>query len=99
MSPWARRPGGAGLTLAGKGGLTVTGAETDACIRSNIHGAFTRGYDVTLISGAHTASDMTGRGAQPPEMAIANVNLYWQFQSAPGRTAAVVAATEVSFNG
>jgi nicotinamidase-related amidase len=37
------------------GRLVVTGAESDACIRSTIHGAFTRGYDVTLVADAHTA--------------------------------------------
>lgn len=33
------------------GRLVVAGAESDACIRSTIHGAFTRGYDVTLAIG------------------------------------------------
>jgi nicotinamidase-related amidase len=33
------------------GRLIVTGAETDACIRSTPHGAFARGYDVTLVGG------------------------------------------------
>ncbi|MDX6276834.1 MAG: hypothetical protein QOJ72_962, partial [Nocardioidaceae bacterium] len=37
------------LAGAGVGRLVVAGAETDACIRSTIHGAFTRGYDVTLV--------------------------------------------------
>ena len=36
------------LAEAGIGRLVVTGAQTDACIRSTIHGAFARGYDVTL---------------------------------------------------
>ncbi|HEY4828055.1 MAG TPA: isochorismatase family protein, partial [Solirubrobacteraceae bacterium] len=36
------------------GRLIVTGAESDACIRSTLHGAFTRGYDVTLVGDAHT---------------------------------------------
>lgn len=87
------------LAAAGVGRLVVAGAETDACIRSTIHGAFTRGYDVTLVSDGHTASDMTEWGAPPPAVAIANVNLYWQFQSAPGRTAAVTAAADLSFGG
>lgn len=87
------------LAGAGVGRLLVAGAETDACIRSTIHGAFTRGYDVTLVSDAHTASDMSEWGGLKPEAAIANVNLYWQFQSAPGRTAAVSTAAEVAFAG
>ena len=36
------------------GRLIVAGAQTDACIRSTIHGAFARGYDVTLVGDAHT---------------------------------------------
>lgn len=42
------------LVRAGVGRLVVTGAQTDACIRSTIHGALVRGYDVTLVGDAHT---------------------------------------------
>ena len=31
------------------GRLVVTGAQTDACIRSTLHGALARGYDTTLV--------------------------------------------------
>jgi len=37
------------LARLGVGRLVVAGAETDACIRSTLHGAFTRGYDATLV--------------------------------------------------
>jgi nicotinamidase-related amidase len=77
------------------GRLVVTGAQTDACVRSTLHGAFTRGYDTTLVSDAHTTEDLTQWGAPPPEQVIAHTNLYWSFQSAPGREAAVVPAAEV----
>ncbi|HIW92868.1 MAG TPA: isochorismatase family protein [Candidatus Corynebacterium avicola] len=77
------------------GRLVVTGAETDACIRSTIHGGFVRGYDVTLVSDAHTAGDKTKWGAPPVEQVIAHTNLYWQFQTGPGRTAGVVDAAAV----
>ena len=82
---------------AGVGALVVVGAETDACIRSTIHGAFTRGYDVTLVGDAHTAGDKTAWGAPPTADVIAHTNLYWQFQSAPWRSAAVVDTVDVSF--
>lgn len=85
------------LAEAGVGHLVVTGAETDACIRSTIHGAFTRGYDVTLVADAHTAGDKTAWGAPPVDQVIAHTNLYWQFQRAPGRSAAVVPANDVAF--
>jgi nicotinamidase-related amidase len=44
------------------GRLFVVGAETDACIRSTLHGALVRGYDVTLVSDAHTTNDQTSWG-------------------------------------
>ena len=77
------------------GRLVVVGAETDACIRSTIHGGFTRGYDVTLVGDAHTAGDKTEWGAPPPADVIAHTNLYWNYQTAPGRTAEVIATRDV----
>ena len=85
------------LATAGVGRLVVTGAETDACIRSTIHGAFVRGYDVTLVADAHTTNDNSQWGAPPPDKVIAHTNLYWQYHSAPGRTAAVTETKEVAF--
>lgn len=85
------------LAAAGVRQLIVAGAESDACIRSTIHGAFTRGYDVTLVADAHTASDRSEWGAPAPEQVIAHTNLYWQFQRAPGRVAAVVPTKDVDF--
>ncbi|MCQ9165340.1 cysteine hydrolase family protein [Arthrobacter sp. STN4] len=87
------------LARAGVGRLVVAGAQTDACIRSTIHGAFTRGYDVTLVGDAHTTEDQSAWGAPPPEAVIAHTNLYWQYQEAPGRTAAVTPTADVSFTG
>jgi nicotinamidase-related amidase len=81
----------------GVGRLVVTGAQSDGCIRSTIHGAFTRGYDVTLVSDAHTTDDRSADGGLPAEQIIGFTNLYWSWQSAPGRTAETVPAAEVSF--
>jgi nicotinamidase-related amidase len=86
------------LSTHGVGHLVVAGAESDACIRSTIHGAFTRGYDVTLVGDAHTAGDRSAWGAPAPEAVIAHTNLYWQFQSAPNRTAEVKQTSEVVFD-
>ena len=87
------------LAGAGVGRLVVTGAQTDACIRSTIHGAFTRGYDVTLVGDAHTTEDLSDYGAPAPADVISHTNLYWGFQTAPGRTAAVVPAADVTLAG
>lgn len=82
------------LTRLGVGHLVVSGAQTDACVRSTLHGAFTRGYDTTLVADAHTTEDLTAYGAPAPAEVIAHTNLYWSFQTAPGRTAAVVTSEQ-----
>lgn len=81
----------------GVGRLIVVGAQTDQCIRSTLHGAFARGYDATLVSDAHTTEDQTEWGAPPPDQVIAHTNLYWTYQSAPGRTAGTVETKDVDF--
>jgi nicotinamidase-related amidase len=87
------------LTEAGVGRLVVTGAQTDECIRSTIHGAFVRGYDVTLVGDAHTTEDQSEWGAPTPDKVIAHTNLYWQYHTAPGRTAGVTETKDVTFSG
>jgi nicotinamidase-related amidase len=79
------------------GKLIVAGAETDACIRSTIHGALVRGYDTILVSDAHTTSDQTAWGAPRPDVIIGHTNLYWTYQKAPGRTAGTVLTKDVDF--
>ncbi|MGN9777928.1 isochorismatase family protein [Micromonospora sp. H33] len=85
------------LSGLGVGRLVVTGAQTDACIRSTLHGALVRGYDATLVSDAHTTEDQSAWGAPPPAQVIAHTNLYWTYQSAPGRTGGTVKTAEVDF--
>jgi nicotinamidase-related amidase len=85
------------LSDLGVGRLVVVGAQTDACVRSTLHGAFARGYDATLVSDAHTTEDQTPWGAPPPDQVIAHTNLYWTDQSAPGRTAGTVETKDVDF--
>ncbi len=81
------------------GRLLVTGAQTDQCVRSTLHGALTRGYDTTLVRDAHTTPDQSQYGAPPPEQVIAHTNLYWQYQTAPGRSCGAIDTAEVVFDG
>jgi nicotinamidase-related amidase len=85
------------LSTLGVGRLVVVGAQTDACIRSTLHGAFVRGYDATLVSDAHTTEDQSAWGAPPPDQVIAHTNLYWGEHAAPGRTAGTVETANVDF--
>lgn len=79
------------------GRLIVTGAQTDACIRSTLHGAIVRGYDATLVSDAHTTEDQSQWGAPTPDKVIAHTNLYWDEQTAPGRRGGTVTTDSVDF--
>jgi nicotinamidase-related amidase len=86
------------LADLGVGRLLVAGAQTDACVRSTLHGALVRGYDAILVEDAHTTEDLSEYGAPPPEQVIAHTNLYWQNQTAPGRTAGTVELKDVDFS-
>jgi nicotinamidase-related amidase len=85
------------LAERGIGALLISGAQTDECIRSTLHGAIARGYDATLVGDAHTTEDLTPFGAPPPDKVIAHTNLYWQNHRAPGRTAGTVSTADVDF--
>jgi nicotinamidase-related amidase len=85
------------LSVLGVGRLFVVGAQTDACIRSTLHGAFARGYDAVLVSDAHTTEDLSKWGAPSPDQVIAHTNMYWTYQDAPGRTAGTVKTEQVDF--
>jgi nicotinamidase-related amidase len=87
------------LAQRGIGRLYVVGAQTDACIRSTLHGAFVRGYDTHLVADAHTTEDFSKWGLPPADKVIAHTNESWTWQSGPGREATVVETAEVDFAG
>ena len=78
--------------------LIVCGAQTDACIRSTLHGAIARGYNAMLVSDAHTTDDCTW--ATPPlsaEQVIAHTNFYWNWQRTPRAAGGTSLTAEVAF--
>ncbi|MCW2806080.1 MAG: isochorismatase [Marmoricola sp.] len=81
------------------GRLVISGAQTEMCIRSTLHGALVRGYDAILASDAHTTEDMREWGFPvTPEQSIAYTNAYWQWASAPGRKGGVTPTAEIDFS-
>ncbi|MDR0782538.1 MAG: isochorismatase family protein [Propionibacteriaceae bacterium] len=80
------------------GHLVICGAQSDACVTATLFGAFVRGYDLTLVSDAHSTEDWSDYGLPAPEGVIALVNLTWQFQKAPGRLVTVVDTESLSFD-
>jgi nicotinamidase-related amidase len=85
------------LSRLGVGKLVVTGAETDMCVRSTLHGALARGYDAILVGDAHTTIDRTQMGVPSPAGVINHTNMYWRNQRAPGRAGGVVESKDVVF--
>jgi nicotinamidase-related amidase len=86
------------LADAGVTRLIVTGAQTDWCVRSTLHGAVARGYDAVLVSDAHTTSDAEWDGVEiPASSIIAHTNMYWHWHRVPGRSGGTVEASDVAF--
>ncbi len=85
-------------TLAGLevGHLILVGAQSDACVRSTSYGALRAGYDITLVSDAHTTSDRpNGDGVIPAELIVAHVNLANQFIDYPDTNSRIIPHTEM----
>lgn len=85
------------LAGLGVGHLFVVGAQTDACIRSTLHGAVARGYDVTLVRDAHTTENRAGDDMPTARQVIALTNRYWSRHAAPGRSTETVETARVDF--
>lgn len=77
--------------------VVIVGGQSDACIRSTLHGAFARGYDTTLVADAHTGPDRTENGGPTAEQIIALTNRYWANHTGVGRSADVVEASAVKW--
>ncbi|WP_332909611.1 cysteine hydrolase family protein [Nocardia yamanashiensis] len=56
-----------------------------------------RGYDTILVADAHTTEDLTQWGAPSPDAVIRHTNLYWEYTTAPGRSAGVVTVDDLEF--
>lgn len=81
------------LDEAGAREIVLCGAQTDACIRSTFYGGVHRGYDVTLVTDAHTTGDLRQWGAEfTPEQSIAVLNLQAEQTKQPGAKGSVTKA-------
>lgn len=84
------------LDRLGAAQLVVTGAQTDFCVRSTLHGAVARGYDALLVSDAHTTNDAEWDGTEVPAASvIAHTNMYWHWHRAPGRRGGTVETADL----
>jgi nicotinamidase-related amidase len=78
--------------------LYVCGAETNNCVRHTSHTALEKGYDLTLISDAHTTTGFEWNGyIIDAARVIDEQNTHFLNYALPGRNARAVPVTELSF--
>jgi nicotinamidase-related amidase len=87
------------LARLGATHIVLAGAETNWCIRATAYGALERGYDLTLIDDAHTATPIDlGNGVQ---IEVANVirdlNIAMKWLEYPGRKNGIASAAAADF--
>ena len=89
---------GALLSSLGVDHLYITGAQTNNCVRHTCHGALELGYDITLISDAHTTSSYEWKGRNvTSEDVINEQNDNLSGYRLPGRRAKVVESAAITF--
>lgn len=79
--------------------IVLAGAATNWCIRATAYGALERGFDVTLLSDAHTTCDIElGPGRiVAARSVIDDLNTTMRWLSYPGRVSSVAQAAEADF--
>ena len=78
--------------------LVITGAQTDACIRSTTHRALAEGYDMTLVEDCHTTDDRGFDGVDiSAEQLVVHTNLCMWSVTYPGRVSGISPHDAVSF--
>jgi nicotinamidase-related amidase len=82
------------LAQSGARRLVVAGAHSDYCVQMTALSAVLRGYDVTLVSDAHTAQDDGELGGARIR---ALVNDRFASLRSPGSATAVLPAAEIGF--
>jgi nicotinamidase-related amidase len=84
------------LTEVGARRLVLTGAQTDFCVQTTALSALLRGYDLTLVSDAHTtAPTPTPQGELAAETIIAFVNTRVATMRHPGRVIEVLPSRDI----
>ncbi|MDO8645725.1 MAG: cysteine hydrolase family protein [Candidatus Planktophila sp.] len=86
------------LASLGVDHLYITGAQTNNCVRHTCHGALELGYDITLISDAHTTSSYEWKGRNITAQDVINEqNDNLSGYRLPGRKAKVVESAAITF--
>lgn len=87
------------LAARGVARIVLAGAQTSWCIRATAYAALERGYDLTLLSDAHTTETlvMDDGTRLEAEQAVHDLNIAMTWLRYPGRRNAVALAAAVDF--
>ena len=86
------------LSSLGVGNLIICGAQSNNCVRHTSHAALERGYDVTLVSDAHTTSDYEWNGHTITAADVINEqNDNFSSYKLPGRKGLTVESSSITF--
>ncbi len=87
------------LATLGVSHVILAGAMTNWCIRATAYGALDRGYDLTLVTDAHTTAtvELENGSRIEAESIVQDLNLVMRWLSYPGRKSGVATAEEVAF--
>lgn len=79
--------------------VVLAGAATNWCIRATAYGALDRGYDLTLVSDAHTTESMEPEDGPVIEAAriVDELNIAVAWLSYPGRTSGITTTEALDF--
>lgn len=79
------------------GRLVVAGAQSDYCVRTTAQSAAVRGFDVTLVSDAHTTTDTEWDGVEiTGQQIVAHTNRYFDGLRYPGQLFELAEAATVA---
>ena len=87
------------LAKLGATHIVLAGAASNWCIRATAYGALERGYDLTLVSDAHTTDSMHADDGSTVEAAsiVQELNIAMTWLSYPGRKNSTTTAEAVDF--
>lgn len=86
------------LAKHGVSHIVLAGMATNWCIRATAYGALDRGYDLTLLSDAHTTRSYEMEGMKfDAAMLVADLNVVCTWLAYPGRKSATAKVDEFAF--
>ena len=88
------------LARLGATHIVLAGTATNWCVRATAYGALDRGYDLTLLTDAHTTEDLVVADGRIIEAAdvVEELNAVMRWISFPGRTSTTATSEDLDFS-